>query len=237
MRLDWAGHRLTEASGASTPPSWLAWAKHSIPIVYFVCLIAWEVWDSYQDNLPAGPLTPGALLADPLALGLSLLTVAYLTLIIAAYVRRGPAAPLRRGDWWSQTVALLGANLLTPLSLLPLTFPDLETLAVVTGLAGLAFSFWAMWHLGTAFSLVPEARRLVATGPYRWVRHPLYLAGFVIGLGLLAVKLSPSALGLFLAFAGSQMLRLDYEEKVLTEGLPEYRSYRRRTWALVPYIF
>jgi protein-S-isoprenylcysteine O-methyltransferase Ste14 len=102
---------------------------------------------------------------------------------------------------------------------------------------GLAFSFWAVWHLGTAFSIVPEARKLVRTGPYRWIRHPLYLAGYLIGLGLLAVKFSPAAIGLFLGFAVSQGLRMVYEEQVLSAALPEYREYRRRTWALVPYVF
>lgn len=226
MNLTSTGLHPGQAWKLRVPRAWLAWARHGLPIAYFAGLIAWEIsaisWDS---------------LTDPLAIGLSLLTIIYLALIIVAYVRRGPAPPISRGGWWTQVMALLGANLLIPLSMLPLTYPGLETLAVVTGLIGLAFSFWAVWHLGMAFSLVPEARRLVETGPYRWIRHPLYLAGFVIGLGLLAVAISPPALGLFLAFAGSQALRMEYEEKILAEALPEYDAYRRRTWALVPYIF
>ncbi|MCL4369175.1 MAG: isoprenylcysteine carboxylmethyltransferase family protein [Actinobacteria bacterium] len=198
------------------------WGRFGVAVAYFLGLIAWEVWDFYW--------------SDPAALFLSLLTIAYLLLIVTAYLRRGPDEPLGRGDWGAQLAALLGANLLTPLSLLPGGSSGLETLAVLASIAGLALSFWAVWHLGPAFSIVPEARRAVQTGPYRWVRHPLYLAGFVIGLGLLVAGFSPAALGLFLGFAGCQALRMGYEEDLLADRVPEYREYRQRTWALLPFI-
>ena len=201
----------------------LSWARHSLPVAYFAGLIIWQAFDTDWRDLPA--------------VGLSALTAAYLALIIGAYLRRGPARPLQRGDWFAQVIAVLGANLLISLALLPTQYPNLETAALVTSFVGLTLSFWAAWYLGMCFSIVPEARRLVQTGPYRWIRHPLYLAGFVIGVGLLGVKLSPPALGLFLAFVGTQALRMAYEEEVLTEALPEYRSYRRCTWALLPFVY
>jgi len=211
-------HRLNLTHGAAQ-----ARARYALAIAYFAGLIIWELRDGVRDDL--------------LGAVLSLLTMAYLGLILSAYLRRGPAEPLQRAGWFSQTVAIAGANLLMPLSWLPAQYPGLEVLAIIASVVGLAFSFWALWHLGTAFTIAPEARRLVQTGPYRWVRHPLYLAGFVIGLGLLLVNLSPSALGLFLAFACSQLLRIGYEEQVLGEALPEYHDYQQRTWALLPMIW
>lgn len=211
---------------ARLPFDWISvgpWVRYGMALSYFLGLIAWELSDSYW--------------SDPAASLLSLLTVAYLALIVSSYVRRGPDVPLRRGDWLAQVVALLGANLLVPLSLLPVQSSGAEMFAVIMGVLGLAFSFWAVWHLGPAFSIVPEARRLVQSGPYRWVRHPLYLAGFLIGLGLLGASFSPSSLGLFLGFVGCQGLRMEYEERVLSEGLLEYPQYRQRTWALLPHIF
>ncbi len=195
-----------------------AWARHSVPVLYFLGLMAWEVIALSLD--------------DPMAVALGLLSLAYMALIVACYLRRGPGDPLKRGDWLAQFIALLGANLLIPLSLLPSVLP--EMLAVATGVLGLGISFWAVWHLGTAFSLVPEARHLVTSGPYHWVRHPLYLAGFIIGLGLLVVKLSPGALGLFLGFALSQGLRMAYEEDVLAASFPAYEVYRKQTKSLLP---
>ncbi|MDP2659497.1 MAG: isoprenylcysteine carboxylmethyltransferase family protein [Dehalococcoidia bacterium] len=199
------------------------WLRFGLAIAYFAGLIAWEVWDFYGD--------------DPLALFLSLLTLAYLALIVSCYLRRGPDQPLRRADWLAQIVAVLGANMLAPISMLQSQSYGAETLAVASSIVGLALSFWAVWHLGPAFSIAPEVRRLVRSGPYRWIRHPLYLAGFLIGLGLLASRLSPAAIGLFLGFAGCQALRMGYEEEILAGKLPEYREYRRRTWALLPYLF
>ncbi|MDO8690779.1 MAG: isoprenylcysteine carboxylmethyltransferase family protein [Dehalococcoidia bacterium] len=199
------------------------WLRFGLGLAYFAGLIAWEVWDRYWD--------------DPLALFLSLLTLAYLVLIVSCYLRRGPDKPLRRADWLAQIVAVLGANMLAPISMLPSTSSGAETFALASSIVGLAVSFWAVWHLGPAFSIVPEVRTLVRSGPYRWIRHPLYLAGFLIGLGLLAATLSPAAIGLFLGFAGCQALRMGYEEEILAAKLPEYREYRRRTWALLPYVF
>lgn len=199
------------------------WLRYVLAITYFVGLIFWEIWDAHWSGLLSS--VPGVL------------TVLYLALIVSVYLRRGPGQPLKRAGWLAQGVALLGANLLIPLSMLPAQYPGLETISVLAAGAGLGFSFWAAWHLGAAFSLVPEARRLVTSGPYRWIRHPLYLAGFVIGLGLLLVGASTASLGLFLAFVASQALRIQYEEQVLIDALPEYREYRHRTWALLPHIY
>ena len=199
------------------------WLRFGLGVAYFASLIAWELWDRYWE--------------DPLALFLSLLTLAYLALILSCYLRRGPDRPLRRADWLAQTVAVLGANLLAPISMLPSQSYGAETFAVALSIVGLALSFWAVWHLGTAFSIAPEVRRLVTSGPYRWIRHPLYLAGFLIGLGLLAAKLSPASIGLFLGFVACQALRMGYEEEIMAAKLPEFAEYGRRTWALLPYVF
>jgi len=53
--------------------------------------------------------------------------------------------------------------------------------------------------LRSAFSLTPEARTLVTSGPYRFIRHPLYAAGLLIGLVLLLDSLSLAAVAIFLA--------------------------------------
>ena len=100
-----------------------------------------------------------------------------------------------------------------------------------------AFSWWALLTLRSSFSLTSEERRLVASGPYRFVRHPLYLAGLVIGLVLLASAWSAAALALFCLYATATWLRMRAEERVLEEAFPgAYRAYRRRTAMLVPWV-
>jgi protein-S-isoprenylcysteine O-methyltransferase Ste14 len=100
--------------------------------------------------------------------------------------------------------------------------------------AGTALAFWSAWHLGTSFSLLPQARRLVTDGPYRYVRHPIYLGGLLITLGEVWLRFSPLVVALNVVFVAAQIVRLRYEEQLLERTFPEYRKYRARTSALIP---
>ena len=75
---------------------------------------------------------------------------------------------------------------------------------------------------------VEENQRVITTGPYSVIRHPMYLAGLIIYL------LSPLALGSYWAVLPALLLifiyiaRIRNEEKVLAEKLPGYREYLQR---------
>ena len=82
-----------------------------------------------------------------------------------------------------------------------------------------------------------EARKLVTHGPYRLVRHPLYLAEEVATIGIFLQFLSwPAAAVLALHF-GFQIARMLNEERVLGEAFPEYADYARRTARLMPGVW
>ena len=121
-------------------------------------------------------------------------------------------------------------------SLQPVTRPDALPLALGFMLAGTLLAFWSAWYLGASFSLLPQARALVTTGPYRYVRHPIYLGGLLITLGEVWLRWSPLVLALNLLFVAAQIVRLRYEEETLERAFPEYREYRARTSALIPGI-
>jgi protein-S-isoprenylcysteine O-methyltransferase Ste14 len=92
-------------------------------------------------------------------------------------------------------------------------------------------------HLGHCFSIVPQARRLVRTGPYAVVRHPLYLVEEIALLGILVQFRSPLTLALFLAHGALQIGRMFYEEDLLRRSFPDYDEYARSTARLIPYIW
>jgi protein-S-isoprenylcysteine O-methyltransferase Ste14 len=87
--------------------------------------------------------------------------------------------------------------------------------ALVALLAG-ATLVVSLLYLGRSFSIVPQARKLVTSGPYAIVRHPLYLAEEM------------AVLGVFLQYASPLLL-----ERVF----PEYDSYAKRTARLLPGIW
>jgi len=103
-------------------------------------------------------------------------------------------------------------------------------------LTGTLLALWSALTLGRNFSLLPQARTLVTSGPYRFVRHPMYAGGLLIALGEVWLRLSPLVVGLNLVFLVAQLVRLRYEEDLLARTFPEYTAYRKRTSALIPGI-
>lgn len=103
------------------------------------------------------------------------------------------------------------------------------------------FGVWARRHLGVNWSgeiAIKVDHRLVRTGPYRKIRHPIYTAmlGMFVGTAIVSGELHAligTALG---AFAYWRKIRL--EEKNLEEAFgPDYAAYRRESWALLPGLF
>jgi protein-S-isoprenylcysteine O-methyltransferase Ste14 len=114
---------------------------------------------------------------------------------------------------------------------------DWAMLLVIAG--GIAFCWWARLHLARLWSpsvTRKEGHRIVDTGPYRLVRHPIY-AGFVLiyfGLAILC-RTALALLGTAMMILGL-WLKARVEERFLIQelGSSAYDSYKARTPMLVP---
>jgi protein-S-isoprenylcysteine O-methyltransferase Ste14 len=117
-----------------------------------------------------------------------------------------------------------------------LTVP-LAALGGVTGFLGVLLVVWGWRALGTAATPFPRPReggRLVETGPYAFVRHPVYAGGFLFFLGF-ALATSPVALLPLAALALLWRNKAALEEELLAERFDDYSDYRRRVrGAFVP---
>ena len=107
-------------------------------------------------------------------------------------------------------------------------------MAVVLGLAASALAVMTLSFLGRSFSVMPEARRLVTSGPYGLVRHPLYLFELIGVVGILLQVRSFAGVGLLALIATLQVARARWEESVLDQSIPEFAAYRRRVPFLLP---
>jgi protein-S-isoprenylcysteine O-methyltransferase Ste14 len=101
--------------------------------------------------------------------------------------------------------------------------------------AGLLFAIASVAFLGRCFGVLPDVRGLVTRGPYRLVRHPLYLGELAAALGIaLGAQRWAPALGAWLVCLGLQLVRTAYEERSLRAEFPEYAPYAERTKRLIP---
>ncbi|MGE3272923.1 MAG: isoprenylcysteine carboxylmethyltransferase family protein [Chloroflexota bacterium] len=163
------------------------------------------------------------------------MAISYLGLQLSTYWRKPPPLTQRR-DWRAVLATALAIDALGLSIAQPVTRPDATLPAVVLTFAGTTLAFWSVLYLGKNFSLLPQARTLVTTGPYRYVRHPIYLGGLLITLAEIWLRFSVAVVALNVVFVAAQVVRLRYEEAILEETFPTYARYRERTSALIPGI-
>jgi protein-S-isoprenylcysteine O-methyltransferase Ste14 len=176
--------------------------------------------------------------------GLAVLpALCYELLVAASFVLRRPPARTAQG-WMPRAVAyahsflpmvfLELAGRFRPEWLAPAEEPALRAAGVVLWFAGGVMGFWPLWHLRRAFSIEPQARVLVTSGPYRLARHPIYAMYLLINAGLWLRHPSLAFGVVLLVWLGLLLIRIRAEERVLTEAFPEYSAYRRRVGAFGP---
>jgi protein-S-isoprenylcysteine O-methyltransferase Ste14 len=123
--------------------------------------------------------------------------------------------------------------------------PEQFQFAVVIGgmvqVLGLLLAVWARRHLGRNWAAevrIGVDHELVRTGPYRWIRHPIYTAMLTMFLGTaIASSQYHALLGVAILFV-AYIRKTRLEEEILSRTFPtDYDAYRRATWRFVPPIF
>jgi protein-S-isoprenylcysteine O-methyltransferase Ste14 len=115
--------------------------------------------------------------------------------------------------------------------------PFVATISVVMSIVSFSGAIWSLAYLRRSLSIIPEARRLATGGPYRLVRHPLYLFEIMAAVAVLASAPGAIAALSTLGFVGMQMTRARFEERLLAGAFAEYADYARRTRRLIPFVW
>lgn len=238
-------HVLTANRQSLTAWQWLVSAFRDVERTRLGGILLGNIWPAYIFALPLAArlwiLTnarPAADLHARAQLLEEVVTVVFLGLVVLLFAIRRRRLAGGHATFIPGLVALAGTFLLNVVGYLPVqdtTSTEALLAASAVVIVGTLWSMWSLASLGRCFGLFPEVRGLVQRGPYRLVRHPVYLGELISAVGMLIAKPHPLIVLLFGAFVALQFGRTIYEERALTAAFPEeYAAYARRVARLVP---
>src|ERR1700733_3529575 len=161
------------------------------------------------------------------------------------------SAPTKTSEsWWSRQLHLILVNggvllLIFPAPGLTRRFLPDNYFVVAAGLlieaAFILLAVWARRHLGSNWSgevRIAAGHQLVRSGPYGFVRHPIYTAvlGMYCGTALVSGEIHAPIALVIVTLAYWRKIRLEEQALEKTFGA-DFDEYRRDTWALVPPLY
>jgi protein-S-isoprenylcysteine O-methyltransferase Ste14 len=155
--------------------------------------------------------------------------------VVFLLVRRPAATISRRPAEWLLALAATVSPMLVNTGIGQALIP--VAAAAFLLLMGMLFQVWAKLTLGRSLGLVPAHRGLRVSGPYRYVRHPMYAGYLLSHLAYLLVNPTWWNLAIYGLCYGVQVPRLLAEERLLQRD-PSYRAYESAVRSrLIPGVF
>jgi protein-S-isoprenylcysteine O-methyltransferase Ste14 len=225
------------------PPRQLRWGTKAYDLMAAVPLVVWYGLTVIgQSGVLRGEIArvdlsrPDAMLWLTILSKLAVLLFA-VTVIGLLFGRRPPTAGA--SGIAPRVAGILGTYFSVALLMLPRPVLAPAVLALSTSLilAGMALALYALLSLGSSISMMAEARKLVTSGPYSIVRHPLYVAEEIAGLGVLIQFFSVWAVLIAVLQFCCQLYRMQCEENVLSGAFADYQSYKARTFRMIPGVY
>jgi protein-S-isoprenylcysteine O-methyltransferase Ste14 len=134
-------------------------------------------------------------------------------------------------DWVLCVVAALGPLLLEETAL---TYP----IGILIALIGILLAALTLTELDRSFGILPGHREVKTSGPYRIVRHPLYLGYLVATSGWFIYAPSTKNASVVVLMVVTQLLRIRREEYFLMACSDDYVKYRQQTrYRLLPWLY
>ena len=165
--------------------------------------------------------------------GLSYVLMMLLVVTMAVIRRPAKAVAVSWPSRVAATVGTYGSLLLRPGGVA--LAPDWLT-ATLTGV-GITIAILGLISLRRSFGVVAAHRGLVQGGMYHVVRHPLYAGYLISHIGVILASPTGWNLAIWLLTDGAQILRIHYEEELLSRD-PQYVRYQGHVrWRLLPGVF
>ena len=124
-----------------------------------------------------------------------------------------------------------------------LAFPVLsgKIIVLIIQLIGVLLGIWSVLVMSKSkLNIAPLPRvgsHLINDGPYRFIRHPMYLSLLLVFVPMMILNNSVVGWVVFGVFSINLILKLSYEEQLLNQIFENYSDYQQQTWRLIPFIY
>jgi protein-S-isoprenylcysteine O-methyltransferase Ste14 len=105
---------------------------------------------------------------------------------------------------------------------------------------GVILGLWAVIAMKFHVNVLPDIRngqKLFTNGPYKYIRHPMYLAVLVVTFVWVLNKINLITVILWHILFLDLIIKIKYEERMLIKHFSEYKDYKKKAKALVPFIW
>jgi protein-S-isoprenylcysteine O-methyltransferase Ste14 len=167
---------------------------------------------------------------------LNLLQLSAEGLVVVLIMLRKPASvvSMRPVDWLLAVGATAGPLLIRPGDAATIGPPIIAAVLMITGLV---CQIYAKLTLRFSFGVVPANRGLKISGPYKIVRHPIYLAYLIGQIGFLLLNPTAWNAGVYMVSLVLQIFRIAAEERLLAQD-EGHEAFRRATpYRLLPGLY
>lgn len=112
---------------------------------------------------------------------------------------------------------------------------------ILVEMAGVIIGLMAIFQMQPGnFNIAPlpkEGGKLVTSGLYQYIRHPMYLAQLMAMLPLIVDYYSHYRLAAWIILLMNLIGKLHFEERLLVSQYPDYKQYKKNSWRLIPFVF
>ena len=114
-------------------------------------------------------------------------------------------------------------------------------ISIIFQILALVLIILAVWKMRrNKFYRVPDVgkqERLIASGIYRYIRHPMYTSQILFAGTLLANHFSFFRLSIFVLLFMDFLFKIRYEENLLEKHFANYREYKKKSFRLIPFLY